>query len=133
MLWLPYKEDSYASLLSSKLDVDNRLLWVLDQLGDLLFVDPVELSRVFRGAGYSFVREGVLLEVSTTPTYTPEGSFAASVERIRFKVGVLEGGSVEEVERVDSEWLYKWVEERGEFPTLYAKEYVPGLGPRYEC
>jgi CRISPR-associated endonuclease/helicase Cas3 len=130
---LPYKEDSYASLLSSKLEVDRRLLWVLDQLGDLLFVDPVELSRVFRGAGYSFVREGVLLEVSTTPTYTPEGSFAASVERIRFKGGVLEGGSVEEVERVDSEWLYKWVEERGEFPTLYAKEYVPGLGPRYEC
>ncbi|MEL9991471.1 MAG: CRISPR-associated helicase Cas3' [Thermoproteus sp.] len=130
---LPYKKDSYASLLSDRLDVDRGLLWVLDQLGDLLFVDPGELSRVFRGAGYSFVREGGLVEVSTTPTYTPEGSFAASIDRIRFKVGVLEGGSVREVDKVDSEWLYRWVEEHGEFPTLYAREYQPGLGPRYEC
>lgn len=130
---LPYKEGSFASLLSKDQNVENKLLWVLRQLGDLLFVDPGQLSRIFWEHNYSFVRGGALLEVSTSSSYEPERSFATSIDRIRFSVGVIDGGSVRDVDKVDAAWLRRWVEEHGDFPTLYVKDYEPGVGPRYDC
>ncbi len=127
---LPYGEHSYVNLLSRELKFDEGLRWALGQLHRLLYVEQHDLRRLFGKHGYSYVREYALVEVCTTPSYDPEHCFATSIDGIEFPVGVIEDGRVVDVERVDEEWLKDWVEQHGDFPVLYAKRYVPGVGPQ---
>jgi len=126
---LPYKEGSYVPLLSKNLESDRRLEWFLRQLYRMLYVDPGSLSNAFKDFGYTYVREYGLLEVCTSVEYSPEKCFSTSIDRVNFPVGVVVDGKVQEVEKVDERWLMEWVEDHGEFPILYAKKYVPGVGP----
>jgi len=127
---LPYKEGSYAPLLSESVEADPGAEWLLTQLASSLYVRQDELRRAFKRYSYSLVRDHALVEVCTDASRDQAKCFSASANRIEFPVLVLKrDGTVEDVDKVDERWLVKYVEEHGEFPALLAKRYVEGVGP----